>query len=275
MHPEERIRGSEAEPGAGLATRFALDQRQLVRVASLVGVLILWEFAGRVNPTFLSYPSEIARAGWQILIVNRELVHAFGQTLWGLFVGYVLAVVIAISTGYLMAASRVVDIALLPYVNALYATPRIALIPLLVLWVGIQFELRVTIVVLSSIFPMILTVRDGARATAEDYLDVARCFVASRWQTWRTTVLPGSLPYAFAALRIGLQRALIGVIVAEMAASVAGTGRLILEYGQFFQTDKLLVPIIIIGLFSIFLTAALKWFQHLVTPWRRDADGGS
>lgn len=261
----------------GFLVRRGADQRQrLARLGSLVAMVLVWEFAGRFNPTFLSYPSEIVRAGWEILFVNRELVAAFGETLWGLVVGYAISMTLGISIGYLMAASRTVDVALLPYVNALYATPRIALIPLLVLWVGIQFELRVTIVILSSIFPMILTIRDGALETAEDYLDVARCFVATSWQMWRTTTLPGSLPYVFSALRIGLQRALIGVIVAEMAASVAGTGRLILEYGQFFQTDKLLVPVIIIGLFSIFLTAVLKALQNLATPWRRgETSGGS
>jgi ABC-type nitrate/sulfonate/bicarbonate transport system permease component len=266
--PNRRI-GVGEDPAVVTGRRRGPSQQQIVGLASLLCVLVVWEFFGRVNPTFLSYPTAVATAAWNLLVVDRRLLAAFGETLWGLSVGYVIALTLAIALGYLMAAVRTVDLALLPYVNALYATPRIALIPLLVLWVGIQFELRVTIVILSSIFPMILTVRDGARTVADEYTDVARSFVAGAWQTWRTTTLPGSLPFVFAALRIGLQRALIGVIVAEMAASVAGTGRIILQYGQFFQTANLLVPIIVIGLFSIFLTGVLRRIQDVATPWRR------
>lgn len=254
--------------------RWRPSQQQFVGAVSLLVVLVTWEMLGRVNPVFLSYPSAVAAAAWKLLVQDSELLHAFGETLWGLTVGFVISFILAVALGYLMAAARVADIALLPYVNALYATPRIALIPLLVLWVGIQFELRVTIVILSSIFPMILTIRDGARAVDEEFTDVARSFVASRWQTWHTTTLPGSVPFVFAALRIGLQRALIGVIVAEMAASVAGTGRQILEYGQFFQTDRLLVPVFVIGFFSILLTVVVRRIQDLVTPWRRATDRG-
>lgn len=253
----------------GIRRRLRMSQRRAVGLTSLIVFLIVWQLLGQSAPVFLSYPSEILEAARGVLLVETELPRAFVETLWGLAVGYSISVALAMAIGYLMAAVRALDIALHPYVTALYATPRIALIPLLVLWVGIAFELRVSIVVLSSIFPMILTIRDGARTCAEDYTDVARSFVATGWQTWRTTTLPGSLPFVFAALRIGLQKALIGVIVAEMTASVAGTGRLLLEYGRYFQTDKLLVPVVIIGVFSILLTTTLKWLHRAVTPWRR------
>jgi NitT/TauT family transport system permease protein len=171
--------------------------------------------------------------------------------------------------GYLMGYFKGLDVALGPYVNALYATPRIALIPLLVLWVGIGFGMRFTIVILSAVFPIIITVRDGARSVADEFLDVARIFVAGGWRTWRTTILPGSLPYVFSALRIGAQRSLIGILVAEILAALSGTGRIIQDYGQFFQTDRLLVPIFAIGFFSIFMTGALNFIQRRVTPWER------
>ena len=250
-----------------------LSRPLLLRVASVVIVLAAWEMAGRAKPTFLSYPSAIATAAWDVLVVDQRLLAAFGETLWGLAVGYTIAATLGIAVGFLMGRVRSIDVALLPYVNALYATPRIALIPLLVLWVGIAFKLRVTIVILSAIFPIIITVRDGSRSVADRYLDVASSFVASGWQTWRTAILPGSLPFVFAALRIGAQRYLIGVIVAEMTSSVAGTGRLILTFGQFFQTDRLLVPVVIIGLFSILVTASINRLQKWMMPWQIDSRG--
>lgn len=241
----------------------------MVGLLSLAVFLTVWELVGGRNPIFASYPTAIVDAGREVLIEDPALRGAFLETLQGLFVGFSISFVSAVVLGYLLAGSLTADIALRPYIQGLYSTPRIAMIPLLVLWVGIGFELRVTIVVLSSVFPMILTIRDGAKSVADEYVDVARSFVATSRQRWWTTTLPGSLPFLFAATRIGLQRSLIGVIVAEMAASVAGTGRLILQYGQFFQTAKLMVPIIAIGLFSILLSRSLRAVQNFVTPWRR------
>lgn len=245
-----------------------LTNEQVLRIGSVAVVLVLWEIVGRPNAALFTYPTAVLRAAWEILVVERELLEAFGESLYGYAVGYTAAMVFGTGLGFLMGQIRVIDVALLPYVNALYATPRIALIPLLVLWVGIGFGMRVTIVILSAIFPIIITVRDGSRSVASEYLDVARSFVASGWQMWRTAVLPGSLPYVFSALRIGAQRSLIGIIVAETLAAVTGTGRMILRYGQFFQTDRLLVPILVIGFFSIFMTAAIHGLQRRVTPWQ-------
>jgi len=249
---------------------YPADRRaKLLRFGSLFVVLALWELVGRQNAVFLSYPTAVAQAAWEVLVLDDRLRSAFAETLTGYAVGFVAATVLGIAVGFLMGQFKTFDIALSPYVNALYATPRIAIIPILVLWVGIGFGLRVTIVILSAIFPIIITVRDGAKSVAAEYLDVARSFVATKWQTWRTAILPGSLPYVFAALRIGAQRSLIGIIVAETLAAVTGTGRMIQDYGQFFQTDRLLVPILAIGFFSILMTSALHLLQRKVTPWER------
>lgn len=242
---------------------------RLARVGSALLVLVLWELIGRQNAAFLSYPTEVVRAAWEVLVLEDDLRQAFGETLYGYLLGYAAAMALGTTIGFAMGRMKALDVALSPYVNALYATPRIALIPLLVLWVGIGFGMRFTIVILSAVFPIIITVRDGAKSVAADYLDVARSFVATGWQTFRTTILPGSLPYLFSALRIGAQRSLIGIIVAETLAAVTGTGRMIQDYGQFFQTDRLLVPIIVIGFFSIFMTALLNLLQRIITPWDR------
>lgn len=244
-----------------------------IRIASVIMVLIVWEIFGRANPLFTSYPTAIASAAVDLLFGEAELIEAFGVTLPGLAAGYLIAASVGVTLGFAMAANRTLDIALDPYVTALYATPRITLIPLLVLWVGIDFKLRLAIVVLSAIFPIIINVRDGAKVVHRVLVDVARCFSASRWQTFRTVTLPGSLPFLFVALRIGAQRAIIGVIVAEMTSAIAGTGRLLLDLAQFFQTDRLFVPILAIGFFSIFVTWALQRLHDTLTPWERLGTG--
>lgn len=264
---------SEAAPGVPVGRRrrsTRADRRsRLARVISVLAVLAAWELVGRQNEAFLSYPTAVLRAAWEELVLDDRLRSAFGETLYGYVFGYAAAMVIGTTIGFAMGRIKGLDVALSPYVNALYATPRIALIPLLVLWVGIGFGMRLTIVILSAVFPIIITIRDGAKSVAAEYLDVASSFVATGWQTFRTTILPGSLPYLFSAFRIGAQRSLIGIIVAETLAAVTGTGRMIQDYGQFFQTDRLLVPIIVIGFFSIFMTAVLNFIQRRVTPWDR------
>jgi ABC-type nitrate/sulfonate/bicarbonate transport system permease component len=256
-------------PGrAAAARRGRLTSPWAVRLLSVVVVTTVWELLGRTDPTVASYPSAIASAAVE-LVGDGPLLAAFADTLQGLAVGFVIAAVLGVAIGYLMGMFRLVEVALDPYVNALYATPRIALVPLLVLWVGIGFELRVTIVVLSAIFPIIMNVHIGTRNVDRDLVDTGRAFAASRWQLLRTVTIPGSLPYVFAGLRIGTAKALVGIIVAEMTAAATGTGQLLLQFGRYFETDKLFVPIIMLGLLSIVLVEAMYAIERRAMPWRR------
>lgn len=245
----------------------SLRNPTVLRIGSVIAVLVLWELFGRLDPIVASYPTAIAAAFVELGFVDNELVPAFATTLHGLVVGFAISAVLGIVIGFAMGRIRLVDLILDPYVSALYATPRIALVPLLVLWVGIDFELRVTIVVLSSIFPIIINTYIGAKSVDRDLLDTGRAFAANGWQMLTTVVVPASLPYLFAGLRIGVARALVGIIVAEMTAAVTGTGQLIIQYGRFFQTDKLFVPVIILGLFSIVLAEVVYFLQRRATPW--------
>jgi ABC-type nitrate/sulfonate/bicarbonate transport system permease component len=238
-----------------------------LRIGSVIAVLVLWELLGRLDPIVASYPTAIAAAFVELAFVDNTLWPAFATTLQGLVVGFAISSVLGVVIGFAMGRIRLVDLILDPYVSALYATPRIALVPLLVLWVGIDFELRVTIVVLSSIFPIIINTYIGAKSVDRELLDTGRAFAANGWQMLTTVVVPASIPYLFAGLRIGVARALVGIIVAEMTAAVTGTGQLIIQYGRFFQTDKLFVPVIILGLFSIVLAELVYFLQRRATPW--------
>lgn len=244
-----------------------------LRVLSVIIVGIAWEILGRQAPIFASYPSAIAVAAYEITIESNRLLPALATTLEGLIVGFVIAAVGGVVIGFAMARIRLVDLILDPYVSALYATPRIALIPLLVLWFGVDFELRVTVVVLSAIFPIIINVYTGAKNVDVEYLETARAFAASRWQLLRTVVLPGSLPFVFAGLRIGVARSLIGVTVAEMTAAITGTGALLIAFGRVFATDRLFVPVIVLGLLSILLGELIHLVQRRAMPWRRSQVG--
>jgi ABC-type nitrate/sulfonate/bicarbonate transport system permease component len=258
---------SVSRPRAGLSQRARgmLGSRRIVAAVSLAVTLSIWEVYGRAYPLFVSYPSAIAAAATQVLL--PEIIPAWQSTLVGFFIGLAIAIPVAQLIGIAMGRLRLIDIMLAPYVNALYVTPRIALIPLLVLAFGLDMQLRISIVVLSAIFPMIVNTYTGMRNVDRELLDVGRVFTANGPQRLRTIILPGSVPYVFAGLRLGVARALGGIIMAELSASITGIGRRLLDYGQYFQTDRLFVTIISIGVFGLVMTKSMAALQRRAAPW--------
>lgn len=230
-------------------------------------MLVFWEVAGRSAPLYASYPSAILRATYELTVVEGQLQLALWETLRGMAVGFGIAAILGVAIGYLMAAVRPIEIALQPYMRALYSTPRIALIPLLVLWAGIGTGLRVTVVVLSAIFPVIISTYDGSKSVGQQFNDVARSFVSGPFHRWRTVTVPGSLPFVFVGFRHGIARAISGILVAEMTGAVAGVGRLILQAGRVLRPDRLLPGVLLMGLLSIVLAVALLRLQRRLMPW--------
>jgi ABC-type nitrate/sulfonate/bicarbonate transport system permease component len=247
------------EPGRLIRSRWANAN------ASIGLVLVIWQAYGPNQPLFASYPTAIGAAA--IKIVVPDILPAWLSTLTGYGVGLLIAIPLAIVIGVAMGRSRLVDIILSPYVNALYVTPRIALIPVLVLWFGLEFNLRVAIVVLSAIFPMIVNTYIGMTQVDRALLDVGKVFTASNRQRLTTIILPGAVPYILTGLRIGTARALGGIIVAEMSASITGIGRRLVNYGTFFQIDRLFVAVISIGIFGLLIARLLVLLQRRFAPW--------
>lgn len=257
-------RARQGLPGTR-ALLSVLRTRAGTAVVSLAVVIAVWEAYGRSNPLFSSYPTAIAAAAAAIVV--PDILPALAVTMTGFAVGFAIALPAGVLLGIAMGLSRFIDLVLGPYVNALYVTPRIALIPLLVLWFGLDFYLRVAIVTLSAIFPIIVTTYAGMHEVDQDLLDVGRAFTATAAQRLRTIVLPGSLPYIFTGVRNGLAHALGGIIVAEMSASITGIGRLLTDYGTFFKTDRLFVAVIAIGIVGLVLTSGLASLQDRAAPW--------
>lgn len=262
-------------PAATLVPRAEARLRVFARspvTLSLVVLLVLlaiWEIVGRRFPDSLSHPSAVASEFVAITIEDGDLLEALGATMYGMAAGFLIAAVVGVALGFAMGRMPVVGGLLEPYVNAIYATPRIALIPLLVLWCGIGFELRVTVAVLSAVFPIIINTYVGARSVDSGLLDAGRSLNASGFQLLRGVVLPASLPFVVTGLRIGIFRALVGIIVAEMSASITGTGQLLLDYGQFLQIGRLIAVIVTLGVIGVLLTFLVGAVQRWAMPWTR------
>lgn len=245
--------------------RAVFSRQNVLRIISLVVVGVVWQVLGSANPFYASYPTAIWAAATRIFF--PQVVPAFATTLTALAVGLVIATPIGMIIGFMMGRIRLAEVILLPYVNAFYATPRIALIPILVMWLGIDFNLRITIVALGAVFPVIVNTYSGSRHVDPDLVDTGRAFMASPTQLLFTIVLPASAPYVFAGIRIGISRGVSGVITAEMTSALTGIGRMLISQGKYLLTDQLFVSIMTLGLFSLFLVGGLMRMQRMLTPW--------
>jgi ABC-type nitrate/sulfonate/bicarbonate transport system permease component len=245
-----------------------LHQPIVLRVLSLVVVLGLWQLLGTGRPYTITTPSAIVSSA--AADMTSQVLPAFGSTLDAFGLGYLLCVVVGVPVGLLMARSRLVELALRPYVSALFATPRVALIPVVMLWAGLGFELQLVVAVMFGIFPIILNVYIGVKEVKQEHIDVGVAFDAGNARILWTIIIPGSLHYIFAGLRIGLGYAMIGTVVAEIEASVVGVGNLMRLDGQELNIAAMWVPLIMLGLFSICVTMLLKWAERwLSMPWTR------
>ncbi len=248
------------------SSRSWLHNPWVLRVASVAGLLLVWQLFGDKYST--SFPTDIIRSFPHSF--TTDVLPALGDTLKGFGAGYAVCVALGIPIGLLMARSRLVELAIEPYVSALYATPRLALIPVLILWLGIDFKMRFAVVVVSGLFPIILNTYYGAREVDRNLLDAGTAFAAKELQKLRTIVIPASLPYIFAGLRLGMARAFIGIIVAEIETSVLGIGNLINHDAQTLRFSDMWVAIITLGLLSLLFSTALKRIERWATmPWAR------
>jgi ABC-type nitrate/sulfonate/bicarbonate transport system permease component len=245
-----------------------VDYLGLVRATSVVVVLSLWEIFGRqVNPLFLSYPSAIARAFFQLLGAGEFERQALGS-LQVFAVGLIAALILGIALGLLMGRYRLAEYILDPYVYALDATPRVALIPLLLLWFGLGTSSKIAIVFLSGLFPVLMNTFAGVRTVSAQLVDIGRAYGAREGKIFTTIILPAALPFVMAGVRLAVGRALIGIITAEMFTAVTGLGALLIRYSSALATDKFFVPVILLALLGVFLSSAVEKLQKRLAPWK-------
>jgi NitT/TauT family transport system permease protein len=241
---------------------------RLYRYGFLAFILIVWQLVGpMINPIFFSYPSKIALAFYELTFVTGELQHYMVESLLILFYGLGIAILVGVPLAILMARFKPVDWALDLPVNAMYATPMVALVPLLVLWFGIYMEAKVIVVFLFCVFPVLINTYQGVRECDKNMLEVARSFRSNEWRMWRDVLFPFALPYIAAGVRLAIGRGLVGVVIAEFYTTISGLGYMITRYAHIFDMDKTFVPIILLMFLGVSLTSGLKWLERRIAPW--------
>jgi ABC-type nitrate/sulfonate/bicarbonate transport system permease component len=257
------------QPTLAQRLRDVLLSPNAIRTASVAVFFVIWEYYGRrMDPIFMAPPSAIFEAAVQ-LIQSGALKKAMVQTLWPFSVGMALTVVVGIALGIVMAQWRTLEYVLDPFINALYAIPRIALIPLIILWAGLEFVGKVSILVSVAIFPITVNTFSGIRDVRGAMLEIGRAYGASEWQIFWKIVLPAAIPFIMAGVRLAVGLAIIGIIVAEFFTAISGLGGMIVEYANVFATAKLFVPIIVIALIGVVLTEFVMWLERRMSRWRQ------
>ena len=266
--------------------KFYLNhESKILGAAAVIVFLLLWEFMGgalsvynpipflRINPMFMSAPSLIFKAAVD-LFSSGEIYHDLKISSIEFFWGYVLAVVVAVPFGILTGWYKRLSYVFDPFVNAMNATPRVALLPLVIIWLGIGILSKV-----GNYFSR-RSIPDVDQRTRRRQNDPAqfdqRCesFGASEWQVFKSVVFPSTLPFLLTGLRIAIGRALVGVLVGELYAATAGIGFMITVAGATFQTDKVFVGVLIFALSGIVLTEILDRIEHRFDKWRPKVGSG-
>jgi ABC-type nitrate/sulfonate/bicarbonate transport system permease component len=241
----------------------------LVRSASVIVFLLLWEYFGRkIDPMFMAPPSRIFDAAVE-LTRNGELGKALLATLYPFVIGMVISVVAGVVLGIAMAQSPLFEYIIDPFVNAFYAIPRIALVPLIMLWAGLDTGGKIVILVSNAIFPVIINTYAGIRDVRGSILEVGKAYGATKAQIFFKILLPSAIPFIMTGIRLTVGQAIIGIIVAEFLTAQTGLGGMIVYYANLFATAKLFVPIIVIGILGVALTELVQYVERRFSRWRK------
>ena len=241
--------------------------RKDIRRDQLIGVAIFlaaWEVTAQIMDRSLVLPpvSRILAALWD-LIASGELIRALAESISLLIVGLIISTIIGFIFGALVARSRTAYWMLNPYFSALFATPTIALVPLVLVWFGFGFPGRVIVVILAAVVPIMFSVASGLRDDPKDLVDVARSFgVKGELALLFRVRVRAALPVLLAGLRLAAGRAVVGMAVAETYLRLGGIGGLIKSYGAMFQTDYVFAAILPLSLLGIAMVSAISWAER-------------
>jgi taurine transport system permease protein len=269
----DRSPAPAAEEAEDAAAPRGVVPTWLITTGSVVFVLVTWQLcAPLINPFFGTYPTAIVAAFWK-LVASGKLAAALADSLRPFAAGFALAIVVGIPLGLLIGRFRVLEAAIGIYVTAGYAMPLVALVPLLMLWLGLGFAVKVAIIFLMSVFPICINTWLGVTSVPKTLIEVGKSFVAPDHVILRRIILPATLPYIMAGVRLAVGRAVVAMVVAEFFTSISGLGAIIQTSANNYDTATTFVPIIIIMLMAVSLNFIVGAIERRVAPWQAEIAG--
>jgi ABC-type nitrate/sulfonate/bicarbonate transport system permease component len=260
-------------PVAAVRTRSPAFGDFAVRVIAGIVILLLWEVLCRAfAPVFVARPSGIIMAFPRVM-ENPAFWLATKATLVAVFQGLAIAFVLGTIIGVGIGRIRIVDRLSSIYISGLFAMPLTAVLPLLSLWFGYTADARLALVVFASFFSVVTNVSDGARAVPLEFIEVSRSFRGSPLSRLFDVILPASVPYILAGLRLAAGRALIGAVVAEFFVSIPGLGFFILFEARRFHHNEAFVGVALLAAAGVLFEIALRKATAKWLPWYRRGSG--
>ena len=242
-------------------------------ISVFAGVAI-WEVLARAlleNELLIPPPSSVARTFWD-LAASGQLNKHFTATATEFIYGFSTACVFGVVLGYLMGMHRWFDEVMDPWMAALYSIPVIALVPMIIIWFGIGIFSKIVVVFKITLVAIILNTAAGIKNLDPVWLELAQSMRLSTWQTTYKIRLPGALPFIITGMRLGVGRALLAVVVAELMASNAGLGYLLRESSETWDSPELFVTVILLAVIGLTSFNLIKRFEQRMAPWRQSAE---
>ena len=248
-----------------------------LKAASILAGLALWHVLAVYvvnDPTFLVSPVVVVQVAYDMLFVSGELYpHLFASS-WIFFYGFGLAIGVGVPLGFIMALNPTVRDYVNPWMTTLYSTPRIAFAPVLLLWFGIGGGAKVAIVFLGCVFPILINSYYGMRVVNREYVDLARSFRLKASALFMKILLPASVPFILAGIRLSVGRGLTSVAIAEWFGATEGLGYLVFFAGQTLNIPTLFVGVAAFAVLGILGFEIVRRIETYATPWRNEPQGG-
>jgi NitT/TauT family transport system permease protein len=241
-----------------------------IQLVGLVAFLVVWQLVGAGAPAFLSQPTRVAEDLVE-LIVEDDLLALIWESAYTLIIGVVIALIAGVTIGLLMGRYRTVHVMLEPYMAAYYSIPRVAFVPLMIIWFGIDENFIIASVVAATTALLIFATAAGVRETMVAYREVATSFQINGWTMFTKVLIPGSLPFIATGMRLGSQRALVAVIVAEFLIGLQGVGLLLREARITLATDRMFATAIVCMVMGIGLVVLTSLAERRLSSWRPES----
>jgi ABC-type nitrate/sulfonate/bicarbonate transport system permease component len=250
---------------------YGEHRRLLLGLFSVTFLVAAWElfltYVVPVNPFFFTKPSFIAEAFLE-QAKGRKLWHDLAISSRAFIWGFSVAVIIGVPVGLIMGWRRRVEYTLDPFLTALYASPLVALAPLLIIVFGVGVLGKAALVFLLSVFPFIFNTFAGVKSTEPLLINVIRSFGGTEKDLYLKAILPSTIPYIVAGARLAIGRGLVGIIVGEFYAASEGIGFAISQAGDTYRLPDMFVGIIILSVIAVVLTELMRWLELTLAPWR-------
>jgi len=249
---------------------FVVEQRTWLGIAAFVLLIALWQLAtgtGFISPIFLPSPVRVLRALWE-LAASGDLWRHVSASLMRIGYGWFLGTAFGIGVGFMVGLFSVSRAVGLPLVAALFPIPKIALLPLLILWLGIGEGSKVATIALSVFFPTVIATFTGVDSVPRNLIRMAQSFNVPLPRIIWQVLLPGALPGMLAGFRISIAAALLVLVAAEMIGAQYGIGAFLILTGNMMQTDRLMAGVVVVSMLGLAMSTIVSFVERRLLRWR-------